>query len=49
MPKSERRDRGWWRRRSLLNIRNGRLVFLGLASLAVGIGSTLLTAYLGIR
>lgn len=49
MPEKDHHDRGWWRRRSLLNIRNGRLVLLGVTSLAVGVGATLLTAYLGIR
>ncbi|HVL51356.1 MAG TPA: hypothetical protein VM754_07665 [Actinomycetota bacterium] len=42
-------DRIWWKRRSLLNIRNGRLVILALVSLLVGASAMLLTAYLGIR
>ena len=49
MPKRNHRDRGWWRRRSFLNVRNGRLVLLTAFALAMGVGATLLTAYLGIR
>ena len=41
--------RSWWKRRSVLNVRNGRLVLLALVSIAMGAAATVLTAYLGIR
>jgi hypothetical protein len=41
--------RNWWRRHNALQIRNGRLVMLVVASLVAGAAVTLLTAYMGIR
>lgn len=38
----------WWRRHNSLRVRNGRMVLLGLTALVVGVGVTLLTAWLGI-
>lgn len=49
MPGKDPHDRPWWRRRSLMDVRNGRLVMLALVSLVLGTAATLLTAYLGIR
>jgi hypothetical protein len=49
MKKSRDNRRSWWKRRSVLNVRNGRLVLLAVVSIAMGTAATLLTAYLGIR
>lgn len=48
-PEPRPHRRRWSRRRSWMGIRNGRLAVLALCALVVGVGITILTAYLGIR